>query len=252
MTVRAVLILFICSVLSACVSNSGTPVMRTEEGRNQARDAYIQLAIGYLQEGITEQAKAPLKKALEIDPNSADAHAALALVFQNELEPELAAQHYRKALSQGKNTRIQNNYGGFLYKQGDYQAAYQQFEKASQDTMYSDRSRVFESLGLTALRLNNKDLALQHFERSLRLNPQQPQTLLEAAFLLYERQEYVPAQKYYERFEQISAHSARSLLLGTRLAHIFQDRNKAASLALQLKRLYPASAEYQQYQSEHR
>lgn len=252
MTVRTVLILIVCSVLSACVSNTGAPFMRTEEGRNQARDAYIQLAIGYLQEGITEQAKVPLKKALDIDPNSADAHAVLALVFQNELEPELAAQHYRKALSQGKNTRIQNNYAGFLYDQGDYQAAYEQFENASQDTMYAGRSRVFESMGLTALRLNNKDLALQHFERSLRLNPRQPQALLEAAFLLYERQEYVPAQTYYESFEQLSEHSARSLLLGTRLANTFQDRTKAASLALQLKRLYPASAEYQQYQSEHR
>lgn len=252
MIVRAGLLLILCSVLSACVSSGNTPALRTEDGRSQARDAYIQLAIGYLQEGLTEQAKMPLQKALEIDPNSADAHAALALVFQNELEPELAAQHYRKALSQGRNTRIQNNYGGFLYEQGDYKGAYEQFKDASQDTMYAGRSRVFENMGLTALRLNDKKLALKHFERSLRLNPQQPQALLEAALLLYERQEYVPAQRYYENFTQLSEHSARSLLLGIRLAAIFQDRNQAASLALQLKRLYPASAEYKQYQTEQR
>lgn len=252
MIVRAGLLLILCAVLSACVSSGSTPALRTEDGRSQARDAYIQLAIGYLQEGLTEQAKMPLQKALEIDPNSADAHAALALVFQNELEPDLAAQHYRRALSQGRNTRIQNNYGGFLYEQGDYQGAYEQFKDAAQDTMYAGRSRVFENMGLTALRLNNKELALNHFERSLRLNPQQPQALLEAAWLLYERQEYVPAQRYYENFTQLSEHSARSLLLGIRLASIFQDRNQAASLALQLKRLYPASAEYRQYQTEHR
>ena len=41
----------------------------------------------------------------------------------------------------------------------------------------------------------------------------------------------------------------RSLLLGARLAEVFEDRDKAASLGLQLKRLYPASQEYQQYQS---
>ena len=250
MIVRAGLLLFLCGVLSACVSSGDTAPLRTEDGRIQARDAYIQLGIGYLQDGSTEQAKMPLKKALEIDPNSADAHAALALVFQSELEPELADQHYRKALAQGKNTRIQNNYGGFLYEQGKYKAAYDQFEAASQDTMYGGRSRVFESMGLTALRLNDKEMALKYFERSLRLNSQQPSALLETALLLYERQEYVPAQRYYESFMQISGHSARSLLLGVRLAKIFQDRNQAASLALQLKRLYPASAEYKQYQSE--
>ena len=108
MIARAGLILLI-TLLNACVTSGGIAPLRTEEGRNQARDAYIQLGIGYLQQGVTEQAKMPLKKALEIDPNSADAHAALALIFQRELEPELAGQHYRKALAQGQNTRIQNN-----------------------------------------------------------------------------------------------------------------------------------------------
>ncbi len=114
MIVRTGLLLAFCAVLSACVSSGNTPPLRTEDGRNQARDAYIQLGIGYLQQGSTEQAKMPLQKALDIDPNSADAHAALALVFQNELEPELADQHFRKALAQGVSTRIQNNYGGFF------------------------------------------------------------------------------------------------------------------------------------------
>lgn len=250
MIVRAVVLLVFCGVLSACVSSGNTPPLRTQEGRQQARDAYIQLAIGYLQQGITEQAKMPLQKALELDPNSADAHAALALVFQNELEPELADQHYRKALSQGKNTRIQSNYGGFLFEQGKYKEAFAQFEEASNDTMYVGRSRVFESMGLTALRLNNKELAMQYFERSLRLNPQQPSALLEMGLLLFEHQEYVPAQRYYTAFTQLSEHSARSLLLGARLAKVFEDRNQAASLGLQLKRLYPTSAEYKQYQAE--
>lgn len=116
--------------------------------------------------------------------------------------------------------------------------------------MYVGRSRVFENLGLTALRLQDEDLAIEHLERSLRLNPRQPRALLEMASLLYERREYVPAKKNYELFVQQSEHSARSLLLGVRLARIFQDRNQAASLGLQLKRLYPASAEYTEYQSE--
>ena len=250
MNVRTGLLLIFCVVLSACVSNGNKPLLRTEQGRNQARDAYVQLGIGYLQQGSTEQAKMPLKNALDLDPNSADAHAALALVFQQELEPELADQHFRKALAQGTSTRIQNNYGGFLYEQGDYQKAFEQFKAASQDTMYGGRSRVFENMGLTALRLDNKPLAMKYFERSLRLNAQQPRALLEMALLLYEQQDYVPAQRYYESFTQLSEHTARSLLLGLRLAKIFQDRNQAASLGLQLKRWYPASAEYKQYQSE--
>lgn len=251
MIVRAILVLVCSGLLSACVSSGGTSKLNTSEGRKQAHDAYIQLGIGYLQQGSNEQAKEPLQKALDIDPKSANAHAALAFVFQNELEPELAKAHYLKALAQGENTRIQNNYGGLLYEQGDYQGAYQQFERAVKDTMYVGRSRVFENMGLTALRLKDNKLAVQHFERSLRLNSQQPRVMLELALLMYERREYVPAKGYYEGFLEQGEHSARSLLLGYRLAKIFEDRNQAASLGLQLKRLYPASAEYKEYQSEH-
>jgi type IV pilus assembly protein PilF len=35
-----------------------------------------------------------------------------------------------------------------------------------------------------------------------------------------------------------------------RLAKIFEERDNAASLALQLKRLYPGTPEYQQFLSE--
>src|SRR5699024_11828086 len=152
MIVRAGFLLVFCGLLSACVSSGNTPPLRTEEGRQQARDAYIQLGIGYLQQGITEQAKMPLQKALEIDPSSADAHAALAMVFQNELEPELADKHYRKALAQGKDTRIQNNYGSFLFDKGRLKEPYKQFIKASKNTSNSAGSRFLENMGLADLR----------------------------------------------------------------------------------------------------
>ncbi|MDY7219936.1 type IV pilus biogenesis/stability protein PilW [Denitrificimonas sp. JX-1] len=251
MLIRVGFLLALSSVLIACVSNTTSGPLHTSNGRHQALDAYIQLGIGYLQEGLTEQAKIPLQKALELDPKSADAHAALAAVFQRELEVQLAEQHYQKALAlESRNSRILNNYGGFLYEQGDFSGAYQKFQAAAQDPMYVGRSGVFENLGLTALRLNDKKIALEYFQRSLRLNAQQPSTLLETALLLYERQDYVLAQKHYESFTRLSEHNARSLLLGVRLAKIFQDRTQATELGLQLKRLYPASAEYKQYQSE--
>ena len=68
-------------------------------------------------EGAAGSAKTPLRKALEIDPRSADAHAALALVFQTEMENDLADKHYREALSARKDARILNNYGSFLFEQ---------------------------------------------------------------------------------------------------------------------------------------
>ncbi|AMS16269.1 MULTISPECIES: type IV pilus biogenesis/stability protein PilW [Pseudomonas] len=251
MTLRVALLLLFVSLSAGCVLSGDFNPMKTSKGRDEAREAYVQLGLGYLQQGMTERAKVPLKKALELDESDADANAALALVFQAEMEPELADQHYRKALAaRPSDARILNNYGSFLFEEKRYKDAYQRFEQAAADTLYPERSRVFENLGMTAAMLGERDLARQHLEKALRLNRQQPRALLEMAELSFEDRHYVPARDYYDRFSLLSEQNARSLLLGVRLATVFEDRDKAASYGLQLKRLYPGTPEYQQYLSE--
>ncbi|CAE6897251.1 Type IV pilus assembly protein PilF [Pseudomonas marincola] len=251
MTLRPALFLLLASLLVGCVTTGDVDPMKTDSGRDEARDAYIQLGLGYLQQGSTERAKVPLKKALELDSSSADAHAALALVFQIEMEPKLADEHYRKAIAQrSSDARLLNNYGSFLFEQKRYEEAFERYEQAAQDNLYPERSRVFENLGITAKVLGRNEQAKQYFERSLRLNRRQPRALLELANMSYDEQAYVPARRYYESYSAISEQNASSLLLGTRLAKRFDDRDQAASLGLQLKRLYPGTPEYKQYLSE--
>ncbi|KPB52079.1 Type IV pilus bioproteinis/stability protein PilW [Pseudomonas coronafaciens pv. oryzae] len=238
-------------LLTACVSTGNVNPLSTKQGREEARQAYVQLGLGYFQQGQTERAKVPLKKALELDSSDPQANAALALVFQTEMEPELAEQYFRKALASSNNdTRVVNNYGSFLYEQKRYKEAYERFEQAAADNLYPERSRVFESLGMTSLALGNREQAREQFTKALRLDRQLPRSLLEMAQLSYEDRQFVPARDYYDRFSQLSEQNARSLLLGIRLAKIYDDRNKAASFGLQLKRLYPGTPEYQQYLSE--
>ena len=249
--IRSLLFLVAVSQLAACVSTGDVDPMRTSEGRKKAYDAYVQLGIGYLQQGDTGSAKVPLKSALDIDSSGADAHAVLAMVFQREMEPKLADEHFRKSLSNNpKDARLLNNYGGFLYEQKRYQEAMQRYSLAAEDSLYPERARVFENLGMTAMALKDREAAKGYFERSLRLNSRQPRALLEMASISYDERQYVPARGYYDAFSAISEQNARSLLLGARLAKVFEDRNRAASLGLQLKRLYPGTPEYQQYLSE--
>jgi type IV pilus assembly protein PilF len=253
MSLRAALLLLVVSLLAGCVTTGKVDPMTTQKGRDEARRAYVQLGIGYLQEGQNERAKIPLRSALQLDSSDADANAALALVFQGEGEVQLAEEHFLKAIANSNgDVRILNNYGSFLYEQKRYQQAYEMFQKAAGDPLYPERSRVFENIGLTALALNNRSEALENLSRALRLNPNQPRALLEMAEISYDTQQYVPARGYYERFSQLSEQNARSLLLGLRLAKIFDDKDKAASFGLQLRRLYPGTPEYQQYLSEQR
>src|SRR5690554_7305915 len=91
-------------LLSGCVTTTDQPRRQTNPA--EARDAYIQLGLGYLQKGETERAKAPLQEALKLDARSEAAHVALALVFQQEGENRSAEQHFRSALAVAPNNEI--------------------------------------------------------------------------------------------------------------------------------------------------
>ncbi|BBH44441.1 type IV pilus biogenesis/stability protein PilW [Pseudomonas sp. KU43P] len=253
MSLRAALSTLALVLLAGCVSGGASDPLANRQGRAEAGRAYVQLGLGYLQQGLPEQAKAPLGKALALDTRNADARAALALVFQAEGEPALAETQFKKALAaRPGDTRIRNNYGSFLYAQQRFAEAEQMFRLASADSLYPERSRVYENLGLTALKLENRDQAHAYLSKALQLNQRQPRALLEMAELSYENRHYVPSRDYYDRFSQLSDQSARSLLLGSRLARVFDEQGTLAELGQQLQRLYPGTPEYQQYLSEQR
>ena len=253
MSPRSLAVVLSALLLGGCVSSGGIPnPLKTSEGREQAAQAYVQLGVGYLQSGETEKAKKPLRQALDLDSNNADALAALALVFQVEMEPKLADEYYRKALSQRPNdARLLNNYGSFLYGESKYNEALAAFNKASEDTLYAERSRVFENIARAELMLKQPAKAEQHLKKSLRLNRQQPSVLLSLAQLSFDQKNYVQAREYYDGFLGLNAdQGAASLLLGARLAKVFDDRDQAASYGLQLKRRFPGTPELRQYQAE--
>ncbi|MCP2051175.1 UNVERIFIED_ORG: type IV pilus assembly protein PilF [Pseudomonas fluorescens] len=251
MPLRLALLLLFTGLMAGCVSSGHDSPMQTGKGRDEARIAYVQLGLGYLRQGMSEQAKVPLKKALELDGDDAEANAALALVFQAQAEPELAEAYFHKALAaRPADPGLLNNYGSFLFAQQRYEQASRYFQQASADSLYPERSRVFENLGVTSIRLGQRDSARQQLEKALHLNSRQPRALLEMAELSYEDRHYVPARDFYERFSLLSGQNARSLLLGVRLATVHEERDTAAQFGQQLERLYPGTPEYQQYLSE--
>ncbi len=246
----ASLIVLVGLLLTGCVTTGKVDPLSTPEGRARAVESYIQLALGYVTSGQSEKAKEPLSKALEINPRSASAHAALGLVFQLEDERESADKHYRQAMSISPEPRILNNYGGFLFDSGRYAEAYQVFQRAAEDQMYPERSRVYENLGLTAIRLGRSSEAEQHFDKSLRLNRRQPRVLLELTALNYQRGEYVSARKHFTALLKTGVRpDARTLLLGYQLSKVFRDEAAASSYAGQLQSQFPGTSEARQIQA---
>ena len=62
MPLRLALLLLVTGLAAGCVSSGHESPLQTGKGREEARVAYVQLGLGYLQQGMSEQAKVPLKR----------------------------------------------------------------------------------------------------------------------------------------------------------------------------------------------
>lgn len=243
------LMLVLMFSLSACVTETTGSIQQDPDPVKQLK-AYIDLGVGYVQNGEFARAKDNLNKALEIAPDSADAHNAFGYLFQLEGEYALAEDHYKKALASNPElTRARMTYGAFLYSQGRYKDAQKEFSIAVEDRLYQMRAQVFEYLGMTYTKLNQPREAELAYLRATQLNPSQVRALLELAEIRFEQRNYVESRSYYKKSLRVAAPSSRSLWLCIRLARIFNEDDQEASCSLTLRNVFPASDEYKLYQS---
>lgn len=245
----AVTIWVVCWLLATggCVTETTGPERKANP--EKSLQAHVDLGLGYLSRGDLTRAKEKLDRAMEIDGNSAIVHNAFGILYQVDGDSETAERHFQRAIRIDPRFALaRNNYGAFLYDQGRYGEAIEQLQAAARDPFYRSRAQVYENLGICYLKIGDAAAARDSFTRAIGINAEQPRSLLELAELAFRQPDYVTARKWYQRFEQISEQSARSLWLGIRIARIFGSRNDEASYALMLKNIFPTSDEYRQYQ----
>lgn len=237
-------------LLSGCTTTTltGSSFKADKEAEIQRR---VEAATAYLEKGNTEQAVVHLRRALELDPRSAPVHDTLAQVFWKSGEYELAEEHFRKAIgSDPQFSRARNNYAAFLYERGDTRGAIRELEHVVADTLYESRGAAFANLGRAYQKVGETAKAEEALSRAVKMDRRQWPAMLELAAINYERGDHEPAARYYEQFRRLAPRQTpRSLLLGIRLARLAGDRDAEASYSLQLKSMYPDSAEYREFSS---
>lgn len=239
---RAVVGLLAALLLAGCVTE--TTNTRQPAPKSVQLQARLDLARGYLEQREFSRALDPLERALEIDPRSAEAHTLMAVVYQAQGEVNLAEEHYRQALRYEPSSAMAlNNFGTFLYAQGRFEDALDPLRRLVQDPNYRERAVAYQNLGLTELKVGNRERAREAFERALSFNVVLPRSGLELAQIHYEAGEYQEASRYFDLFRERARQTPRSLCLGLRLAQRAGEEDRQASYELALKNLFPDSAE---------
>jgi type IV pilus assembly protein PilF len=220
---------------------------------NRAASAHdhVQIAAEFIQKHDDEHALLHLQRALDLNPDSAEAHNLMGFLLQNEGDAAGAEKSYRNAVSADSTyAPARNNYGAFLYQHGRYKDAVVQLQKAADDLSYAGRDQALVNLGRAAAKTGDLATAETAYARSLRVHPDMAEALMEMADLQFTKGNTVAAHDYYQRYLQVNGsaiQSARTLWLGIRLERIFGDRNALASYELALKKIYPESPEYKAY-----
>lgn len=227
--------------------------MVVEETRLKDTDVAVsrRVAVGfeYLRLGRPNDARRHISKALEHDPRSAEAHNAMALLYQYEGDLKRAEEHFRRSLRYDKQYSLaRNNYGALLMRQERYRDALAQFDQAASDPSYDNRAIAFENKGRALVALNRTDEALEAFNISLRIDSRNPEPLIEMAWVHFGLGQFEAAERAYTAYRNSAEEpSARGLWLGIRLAARKNDREQIKKLEADLEKNYPTSAEFRQW-----
>lgn len=243
-----ILLLVMLLGLAGCVTET-TGGFSAEASPGDELQKRVALARQYIGEGDWDNAKRNLELAANVDPNNAEVYEAFGLVYQSTGEYELAEQSFRKALRvDPKLSRARNNYAAFLFGLGRVAEAEEQFERVTEDSLYSARPLSFINLGICRLRLDDPDGAEEAFTRSLSMDRRNPVALLEMGYLRLAKGDVAGAERHYGVYRTVvPGQSPRGFLLGIGIADAKGDEDAKSSYELALRNLYPDSSEYRQY-----
>ena len=220
----------------------------------KALQARTQLATEYIKMGDLDSAMRELNQAMQINSRDSTANMMMGVLLQREgskINNEKAERYFKAAISaDSKNAQARNNYGTYLYQNGRYNDALEQFNIAGSTLGYDQRFAALENAGRIYIQLEDVSNAEKTFKHALHVNRNSYVSMVELADIYYLRQEIPAATKLYEESVNLigqNKQNARALWLGIRLARANGNPLETQVLVNQLRALYPDSPEYQRY-----
>ena len=224
-------------------------VQKSTKDLHKAALLNVEMGEAYLAQGQVTRAKQKFMHALELKPKLPEAHSSFGYFYESVGDATEAEVHYKKAISYSDKNKgkFYNNYGTFLCRQGRFREADKAFKNAIADKQYIKTAEAFENAGLCALKQPNEEKALEYLRTALRRDHQRYRAALELAQLEFQKNNYLVAKDYLNRYKSMVDHTSRSLWLEVQINNKLGNKNEAASAALKLKSLFPKSEEYRQY-----
>jgi type IV pilus assembly protein PilF len=226
----------------------GTMTGGPTEPRNRAR-VHTDLAAAYYERGAMGVALQELRAATEADASYAPAYGLYGLVYQELKENSIAQDSFERGLRLAPtDPDINHHYGRFLCQNGRPEEGIKHFMQAVKNPLYQAPWRSYSAAGVCSLQQNNVKDAENFFQLALKLDPDEPASLLKLGEIRYRQGKVDEARKLIARHNKLVSPSAESLWLALRIERRLGERVAEQSYANQLRRRFPGSLEYQALQ----
>jgi len=239
--------------LSGCVTqnyeNDDTPVVKNQANRDDMAATRVSLGLGYLKMGNMPQAKKNLEKAKNFAPDMVQVYTAFAHYYETVGEHKLTVESYEKALSiKEDDADTLNNYGVYLCRQDQIEAAEKQFLKAIAVPTYILVAKSYENLSSCFLQQDDFIKAEMYLNKAILHSPSSSSTLFQMIQLQYAIGDYKQASLFKQRFEKYTRRfTSQSLALSYKVHYMLGERSTAKNYGAMLVKMYPQSWESQQY-----
>ncbi|MGR9072383.1 MAG: type IV pilus biogenesis/stability protein PilW [Gammaproteobacteria bacterium] len=231
------------------------PVVRSQNVEIESRSdevkaqLYVDMGTRYLQMGQLDVALDKLEKALDLDDDNAEAHNAIAALYEKIKDYERAEEHYKEAMNLSpKLSGVHNNYGRLLCRRGDYEKGLEHLQLAIDEPFNSRPWYALTNAGNCELNRDNKAEAEAYYNRALRLRPSFHPALKAMLNIQYEKGEYLSARAYLERYLSYARHTPQTLWLGVQIERALGYKDKAQEYKNLLIQNFPSSEQARKIQ----
>jgi type IV pilus assembly protein PilF len=243
--------LLLLVLLAGCATQKPDPIHdpgaviigEVGDPRNRAK-LHTELASLYYSAGNYGVALDELRMAQTADSNYAPTHGMFGLLYMELKENSRAEESFGRALRLSPNdSDINHNYGWFLCQTGREPESIKYFLQAIRNPLYPAPWRSYSAAGVCTLKTKQAKDAEAFFERALKLEPDEPASLLNLGQIRYRQGNVGEARKLVARHNKLVTPSAESLWLAVRIERRLGERLQEQAFANQLRRRYPDSAE---------